>query len=111
MQSRCKGIIASVALGAAVCLYAAEISSTTLTAVFDDAEKGRFAHLVDRRGQEFVSPRNVDSPLWQVEACKTGAFTETAIIRANQAKRYAARAVAEVATPLARLPHFEKLTD
>ena len=95
MQSRCKGIIASVALGAAVCSYAAKISSTTLTAVFDDTGKGRFAHLVDRRGQEFVSPRNVDSPLWQVEACKAGAFAETAIIRANQAKRYAARAVAD----------------
>lgn len=95
MQSRCKGIIAVVALGTALCSSAAEISSTTLTAVFDDAEKGRFAHLVDRRGQEFVSPRNVDSPLWQVEACKTDAFAETTIIRANQAKRYAVRAVAD----------------
>ena len=95
MHSHGKSIVASIVLGTALCSYAAEISSTTLTAVFEDAGKGRFAHLVDRRGQEFVSPRNVDSPLWQVEACKAGAFTEKAIIRANQAKRYAARAVAD----------------
>ena len=52
MQSRCKGIIASVALGAALCSWAAEISSTTLKAVFDDAEKGRFAHREGPRGPD-----------------------------------------------------------
>ena len=95
MYSHSKSIVASIALGTALCSYAAEISSTTLTAVFEYAGKGRFAHLVDRRGQEFVSPRNEDSPLWQVEVCKTDAFAEKAIIRANQAKRYAVRAVAD----------------
>ena len=95
MQSRCKGMIAAVALGAALCSSAAEISSTTLKAVFDDAGKGRLAALLDRHGRNYISVRNVDSPLWQVEACKAGAFTEKAIIRANQARRYAVRAVAD----------------
>jgi len=73
---------------------ASEVSSTTLTAVFDDADKGRLVHLVDRRGQDYLSARNADFPLWQVEACKAGAFTKKTIVCAKQAKRYAAHAVA-----------------
>ena len=78
-----------------VAANAAEISSTTLRAVFEDAEKGRLSHLVDRHGQDFVSPRNVDFSLWQVDACKAGAFTEKALARANEAKKFSVRATAD----------------
>ena len=93
MQSHCKGMIAAVALGAALCSSAAEISSTTLKAVFDDAGKGRLAALLDRHGRNYISVRNVDSPLWQVEACRTDAFATTRIVRAYEAKKFAVRAV------------------
>lgn len=86
-------IIASSAISLSAA--AAEISSTTLTAVFSDGEKGRLAHLVDRRGRDYLSARNVDSPLWQVEACKTNDFTAKTTVRAGEAKRYSARPVAD----------------
>ena len=71
----------AVALAAGT-LAAAEISSTTLTAVFLDAKKGRLAHLTARDGKDFVSQRNEDSPLWEVTACKTDAFATKTVVRA-----------------------------
>ena len=93
MHSHGKGIIASVALGSVLCSCAAEISSTTLKAVFDDAGKGRLAALLDRQGRNYVSVRNVRSPLWQVESCRKDSFATTKIVRADEAKKYAVRAV------------------
>lgn len=92
-----KFLVRIAAVGGACVLAApaAELSSATLTAVFDDAGNGRLARLVDRRGRDYASPRRNDTPLWTVEACRPGRFTEKAAVRADQAKSYAVRATAD----------------
>ena len=65
-----------------------EINSLTLKATFDEGAKGRLVSLEDAHGQEYVSARNVDSALWNVEACRTTDFTQKRIVRANEAKDF-----------------------
>ena len=75
----------------AACLArGADIASLTLQAVFDDAH-GRLVSLEDAHGQQYVSARNVESALWNVEACRAGRFTEKTTVRANEAKHFRAR--------------------
>ena len=75
------GLIGMVAWGV-------EINSLTLKATFDDAAKGRLTSLEDAHGQEYVSARNVDFALWNVEACRTTDFTQKRTSRANEAKNF-----------------------
>ena len=93
MRILCGIILAGVGLYVATA-KAAEISSSTLTAVFDDEGKGRLAHLVDRNGRDFASERNVDVPLWSVEACKADMFTTKVVTQSNLAKGYSMRTLA-----------------
>ncbi len=77
----------------ALASMAAEVESTTLKAVFSDSEKGRFSMLVDRRGQNYLSMRNVSSPLWQAEVCRKDDFGKKAIVRATEARQYSSRPI------------------
>ena len=83
----CKMLGLMLALSATGAVGAVEIASSTIKAVFDENHHGRFAGLIDARGQDFVSPRNIDSALWQVEGCPVGKFAETKTATANMAKR------------------------
>ncbi len=68
--------------------WSAQINSLTLQATFDEAAKGRLVSLADAHGQQYVSARNVESALWNVEACRTTDFTQKKIVRADEAKNF-----------------------
>ena len=68
-------------------LAAIEIVSGTLTASFEEG-RGRLLGLVDREGHNFVSARNDQFQLWQVEACRTNDFTKKCVTDASKAKSF-----------------------
>lgn len=89
MTARQYGIACALACVAG--LQAAEIASGTLKAVFDEQRKGRLASLRDGRGQEYVSARNTDSPLWTVEACRVADMSKRTTVLAGAARAFSVR--------------------
>lgn len=61
--------------------------SGSLTMEFDP-EHGRVTGLVDGVGRNYVSFRNDESPIWQVEACRADDFTKKETITASHAKTF-----------------------
>ena len=71
-----------------ISLFAAiEIVSGSLTATLAEGDgKGRLLSLVDATGRNYVSARNDEFQLWQVEACRTDSRAKTSLTDAKAAK-------------------------
>ena len=72
-------------------LAGAELSSTTLRAIFGEGDhKGCLVGLQARDGRDFASHRQ-QAPLWSVEGCRAGSFDRRFVVRADEAKAFSCR--------------------
>ena len=76
-------------LGSMMLVAALGIKAGTLAIEFDP-ENGRITEVRDNSGQNYVSVRNDEFPIWQIEVCRAGKFDQKKTVKANEAGSFSA---------------------